>query len=208
MQPQSRIIYITDPMCSWCWAFSPEVHKLRHRYAGKVEFEIIAGVLRSGSAALSAQQSAGLGKYWQTVMDKTGQEFNVNFEPAAGFAYDTEPSCRALVSMRHQRPEQVFDYLAAIQAAFYLQHEDVTDAQVLAGIASSATGVDTQAFLTQMQSQAMRMQTQNDLARRLEFGIDGFPTLLYQTGENTRMLAHGYQDATQIASVLDAWLRK
>jgi hypothetical protein len=42
----------------------------------------------------------------------------------------------------------------------------------------------------------------------LEFGIDGFPTLLYQTGENTRMLAHGYQDANQITSVLDAWLQK
>lgn len=206
-----RLIYLADPMCSWCWAFSPEIEALRRRFADRVQFELIAGVLRTGGQALSSQQSAKLGIYWQTVMDKTGQEFNVDFKPEPDFCYDTEPACRALVTLRNQLPGREWEYLAALQEAFYVRHQDITRAKVLADLASVVTGVDAEAdaeaFARQMQNLEMREQLQNDLTCRLEYGIDGFPTLLWVQAEKTVMLAHGYQTVDQITPILLKYLK-
>lgn len=203
-----RLIYLADPMCSWCWAFSPEIEALRRRFSDRVQFELVTGVLRTGGQALSSQQSAKLGTYWQTVMDKTGQKFNVDFKPESDFCYDTEPACRALVTLRTQLPGCEWEYLAALQEAFYVRHQDITRAQVLADVANAAAGVDADAFTIQMQSLEMREQIQNDLTRRLEYGIDGFPTLLWVRAEKTSMLAHGYQTADQITQMLLKYLKE
>lgn len=197
-----RLIYLTDPMCSWCWAFSPEIETLRRLFADSVKFELIAGVLRTGGQTLSSEQGAKLGNYWQRVMDKTGQQFNVDFKPESTFCYDTEPACRAVVTLRTQLPGREWEYLAALQEAFYVRHQDITCARVLADVANTVTGVDTEAFVIQMQSSEMREQLQNDLTRRFEYGIDGFPALLWVQAEKTVMLAHGYQTADQITPML------
>lgn len=205
MPGKPQIIYVADPMCSWCWAFSPQLEKLRTHYADAVQFRLIAGGLRQASTPLSREQAQGLGAYWQTVMDSSGQQFNTHFQAPAGFAYNTEPACRALVGYRQQRPARVFEFLAALHAAFYLHHEDITQPRVLAAIAQSH-GLDEQDFIQRLQSPELRLATQADFDERMQWGIDGFPTLLFNYADTRKLLAQGYQRAEQIIPVIDSLL--
>jgi len=39
------IIYIGDPMCSWCYGFGPEISKIKAEFP-EVDFQIVMGGLR------------------------------------------------------------------------------------------------------------------------------------------------------------------
>ena len=46
---KQEIIYVGDPMCSWCWGISPDLIKLRDHYReSQVAFRIVLGGLRPG----------------------------------------------------------------------------------------------------------------------------------------------------------------
>ena len=44
-----QLIYFADPMCSWCYGFSPVVRALRPRYAEVLPIRLIMGGLRPGT---------------------------------------------------------------------------------------------------------------------------------------------------------------
>ena len=48
MPNKNEIIYIGDPMCSWCWGISPALIQLRNHFAKDMAFRIVVGGLRPG----------------------------------------------------------------------------------------------------------------------------------------------------------------
>ncbi|MFQ5523922.1 MAG: DsbA family protein, partial [Acidimicrobiia bacterium] len=40
----TKLIYVGDPMCSWCWGFAPEIEDLADEYP----VEVVVGGLRPG----------------------------------------------------------------------------------------------------------------------------------------------------------------
>ena len=199
------IVYVADPMCSWCWAFSPHITTLRDQFSGQIDFQLVAGGLRSFTTPMSTQDAARLGHYWQGVMERSGQRFNTAFSPPPGFAYNTEPACRALVCVRELNAGLQFAYLAALHAAFYIAHQDITQPQVLAAVAVSQGIAETQ-FLELWHSQRMLAATQADIAQRLEWGVDGFPSLLWDDQKRLQGVAQGYQTTTTLVPRIQALL--
>src|SRR3712207_8936900 len=49
--------------------------------------------------------------HWEHVAELTGQPFEFAFFDRQGFVYDTEPACRAVATVREQRPELALPYL-------------------------------------------------------------------------------------------------
>lgn len=207
MDSKPKIIYVTDPMCSWCWAFSPEISALREQYASTVEFDMMPGILRSGGRPLTAQQAASLANHWHKLAQQTGQQFNADFHPPASFIYDTEPACRALITLRDLYPATMFDYLAALHSAFYVRHVDITLERNLTELACQF-GVNAAEFDTHLRSDKMRAATREACSTRMELGVDGFPTLLLRKNKKTRLLAHGYQKAEQVSQMLESLLQQ
>ena len=92
-----KIIFVGDPMCSWCWGFEPVLEKLRKNY----EISFIAGGLRTqGQSVWDQNFKDELLHHWREVEKATGQEFNEEFFKRKDFVYDTYPSCQAAVTMR------------------------------------------------------------------------------------------------------------
>ena len=40
--------YFADPMCSWCWGFSPAIDVLRDEYRDRIKIALVLGGLRPG----------------------------------------------------------------------------------------------------------------------------------------------------------------
>ena len=66
---ENGMIYIGDPMCSWCWGFSPVLNKIRDKYSSKVKFSVLVGGLRSGgSNPMDPSLRETIGQHWNEVM--------------------------------------------------------------------------------------------------------------------------------------------
>ena len=192
-----QLAYFADPMCSWCWGFSPVIEAIERDFAGRLAIAVVMGGLRPFTTSpMRDTDKAEIRHHWEQVRMRTGQPFDMDFLDRAGegFVYDTEPAARALVTVRTMGVLDVLAMLHRLQEAFYAQGRDVTGSQTLADIAAEA-GIDRAAFLAAFDSDQMRQSTRTDFAISQQVGIRGFPAcLIGSDAGGYRLLNYGYQD--------------
>lgn len=73
----ARLLYVMDPMCSWCWGFAPVAQALIEQAgAAGVPLALVMGGLRTGhGAALEPTTRRYILEHWQAVQQATGQPF-------------------------------------------------------------------------------------------------------------------------------------
>ena len=204
---EKEIILFADPMCSWCWGFSPVIAAIDAKYGERARISVVMGGLRPGTTeAMDEAAKATVRHHWEEVNRMTGQPFSFAFFERHGFVYDTEPPCRAQVTVRKLKPESSLRYLDALHRAFYVEGKDVTDTDILAGIAETV-GVERQAFLEAFDSDDIRDQTKGDFRQSRRLQISGFPTVLLRDGRGLAALTVGYRDLETLAPHLETWLK-
>jgi putative protein-disulfide isomerase len=204
-----NLIYVADPMCSWCWGFSPVIGAITQQLGDALPIRVIMGGLRPGTTKpLDEAGKRTVREHWEHVHEASGQPFDMQFFDRDGFVYDTEPAAKAVVVARRRGMEQALTYLHLVHAAFYAENRDVTKEEVLADLASEAD-FGREEFLAEFRSGEARQETWADFAIAQRAGITGFPTLLAGTGDSTghAILTQGYQPAGRIIPVLERWLQ-
>ncbi|MDH1574058.1 MULTISPECIES: DsbA family protein [Pseudomonas] len=204
----ARLLYVMDPMCSWCWGFAPVAQALiaQAREAG-VATRVVPGGLRRGASPLDASTRKYILEHWQAVAEATGQPFAFEGAMPDGFVYDTEPACRALVAARELDAERVWPLLALIQRGFYQQGLDVTTAPQLVELAEQA-GFDRATFADALLRAEVRAATAADFSWVQDLGIAGFPTLLAERNGQLALLTNGYQPLQSLQPLLGRWLQQ
>ncbi|MBV8684642.1 MAG: DsbA family protein [Caulobacteraceae bacterium] len=174
----SQLIYFSDPMCSWCWGFSPVIADVQERFGFALPIRLIMGGLRPGTTTpMTDEARAELRGHWRQVTEASGQPFGQHALSMSGFVYDTDPAARAVVLVRKAAPGKALAFLTALQRAFYVDGADVTDLEVLAGFAA-AFGLDRGTFLEAMRTEEAKQETWRDYAISQKAGVTGFPTLV------------------------------
>jgi putative protein-disulfide isomerase len=188
----TELIYFSDPMCSWCYGFSTVLRRLQQEWGKDLHISFILGGLRPWEKdAMSQEMKEMVKHHWHQVASRTGQPFDYGFFNRQGFVYDTEPSCRAVVTVRELFPGAEADFLGRVQSAFYAQNRDTTDAHILADLAEEA-GLDRAKFEEAFRSEEMRLATEGDFSVTQQLGIRGFPTTVLQHEEQLKLLAPGF----------------
>ena len=183
--------YFADPMCSWCWGFSPTMETLRDEFHGRMKIALVLGGLRPGvTTPMTSAARDDIIHHWHTVHDRTGQPFQFEGALPDGFVYDTEPASRAVVAISGIDPTLIFPLFKAVQNAFYADARDVTQPAILAELATGL-GVDAAAFLNAFDSDAARAKTQAHFRQARQAGISGFPTLIVQQGAQLHPISNG-----------------
>ncbi|OIR08060.1 DSBA-like thioredoxin domain protein [mine drainage metagenome] len=203
-----HLVYFADPMCSWCWGFSPVIEAIQQRYGPALPIRLIVGGLRPWTTApITAHERADIRQHWEHVRDASGQPFDFTFFDRAGFVYDTEPASRAIVVLRRRGRETGLAALRRIQRAFYAENRDVTDTGTLTALAVEL-GMEAKAFRNDFESEAAAAETRADFAIAQSAGVRGFPTLITGKGRDGRhaLVTHGFQPGAQILPALAQWL--
>lgn len=202
----SRLIYVMDPMCSWCWGFAPVVHALiGQAQARGVSADLVVGGLRQERIAMDQAARERTASYWHTVHEASGQPFNFEAGLPEGLIYDTEPACRALVAARDLDAEAAWRLAELIQQAFYVDGRDVTLVPELVNLAEAA-GIPRIEFADRFDSQAARDATAADFDWSRNLGIAGFPTLLAEHDGQFALVTNGFQPIDAVAPLLARWL--
>lgn len=199
--------YFADPMCSWCWGFSPVIETLRDEYRDRLKIALVLGGLRPGETTpMTASGREDILHHWRQVHERTGQPFRFDNALPDGFVYDTEPASRAVVTVGGIDPALIFPLFKAIQNAFYAEGRDVTQAGVLADLAAEL-GADKDAFLQAFASDAARARTQAHFRQARQAGVRGFPALILQQDTQLHSVSNGCLPLDTVRAAIDSYLR-
>jgi len=201
-----ELVYFADPMCSWCYGFAPVVAAIEQHVRGRLPLRLVMGGLRAGQTRpMRDEDKEYVRNAWTRVNAATGQPFDLSFFEREAFVYDTEPACRAVVTMRALDPSRALAFMARIQTAFYAENRDVTSTEVLADLAVEE-GRDRDAFVAALLSPDVRNETFRDFLMAQELGIHGFPTLIVGGARQYALVTNGYRPLDGLPEALDSWL--
>lgn len=196
-QSKPKLIYFGDPMCSWCYGFSPEMSEALDSLAEDVDFQLVMGGLRPYNTETMADLGDFLQHHWEDVNKRSGQPFSYEILKDKTFVYDTEPACRAVVLMRELKPESEFDFFKKVQTEFYKENKNTNLTKTYAELAKEY-GLDKTEFAKKFESDEYKAKVNEDFTYSQNIGVRSFPTLILKNGENTYLIAQGYVEAETI----------
>lgn len=190
---ETEIIYVGDPMCSWCWGISPSLNRLqRVAAANGIPYRIVLGGLRpDNSEQWTPKFQEFLRHHWEEVNTRSGQPFNYDLLNADHFQYNTEPSCRGVVTARAMDPSVEARFFELIQYRFYVLNEDPAEVDFYKPICKELE-LDFERFARLFPSAETKAATQADFQLNRQWGVRGYPTILVKKGDQLHAIATGF----------------
>jgi putative protein-disulfide isomerase len=203
---EKRLVYFADPMCSWCYGFSPVIGAIAERFEDRMPLDLVMGGLRAGNTSpMRPQDKDYIRTAWTQVNGATGQPFDFAFLERDGFVYDTEPACRAVVTVRRMMPKLALAFMGRVQQAFYAENRDMTSPDEIAAVAEEA-GLEREAFADAFLAPDTRNETFRDFLTAQQLGIHGFPTLIAGSEvEGYALVTNGYRPLDDILVPMERW---
>jgi len=187
----TQLIFVIDPMCSWCWGFHPVIKELREYHSKDFQYSLVLGGLRTkGQMAWNDSNKKYLAQNWHTVGKRTNQPFNFSLLNREQFDYDTYPACKAVVTVRELWGEDAsFEYLERIQEAFYKKNIDITLIENLVTYIDK----DKEEFLIFYRSKRAEILMKHDFSKARSMGANAFPSVVKIDKDGHMMCQNGYK---------------
>jgi len=205
MDKKPILIYVGDPMCSWCYGFSPELVKVKEAIKEKANFELVLGGLRPYNTQPMVELKPFLTKHWHDVSERSGQVFCYNILDSTSITYDTEPPSRATVVVRALAPDKEFSFYKQSHSLFYEENKNMHLTESYRDLVESL-GINYDQFKTSYESEEMKEKIKEDFLRARSLGVQSFPTLLLHNQHGTQRVAAGYSKAETILSKIEEQL--
>ena len=174
----AKLIYVYDPMCSWCWGFRETWLKLQAAIGDKLAIEYkVGGLAPDSDEPMRKEMQQFLQQTWQRIEQQLGTPFNHEFWHTAQPRRSTYPACRAVLVARQQNKEQ--EMLYAIQKAYYLDAQNPSDISTLASLAEQI-GLEKNAFLKEIESEKINSLLMDEINQARSLPIQGFPSLVLE----------------------------
>jgi putative protein-disulfide isomerase len=198
---EKTLLYIHDPMCSWCWGFRPVWQEVQQKIDSRIEIRYLLGGLAADTdEPMPDEMRMNIRDNWQRIQQEIpGTVFNYDFWTQCSPRRSTYPACRAIIACRMQQPDLESDMLLLIQQAYYLLAKNPSDLDVLVTLAGQL-GLNTQQFADDIQSQ----DCQNTLMQEIEYcrkiNIYSFPSLVLKQEKSYTSLDIDYNSSANILS--------
>ena len=185
MSDCNRLIYVHDPMCSWCWGFRPNFENLcKQLPAGLSVNRLLGGLAPDNDQPMPAELQSKLQDTWRRIQTRIpGTRFNFNFWRNCHPRRSTWPACRAVVVARQSDPSLESPMIEAIQRAYYLEARNPSDADTLAALASQL-GLDAVDFAIRLDAAETHDILEQEITQARRMGADSFPSLRLQIDQS------------------------
>jgi len=190
-QTKAKIIYVGDPMCSWCYGIAPEFSKLMKEYNQDLDFELVPGGLRPYNEQVMTELKDFLTGHWNEVHERSGQEFNYKILDNTTITYDTEPPSRAAIVVRQLSPKNEIDFFKKSQVLFYKENKNMHLAESYYALLDEYR-IDKEEFTTLYNSEEIKRKIKDDFYRASSLGVNSFPTILLEYDGKITPIARGY----------------
>ena len=202
MPNTTRLIYVHDPMCSWCWGFRPTFTDLCRQLPARVKVaRLLGGLAPDSDQAMPAELQSKLQDAWRRIQTRIpGTRFNFDFWDHCKPRRSTWPACRAVIVARQTDHSLEDPMIQAIQQAYYLDARNPSDTDTLVSLASQL-GLDGADFASRLHTAETRVLLEQEIAQARRIGADSFPSLRLQIGDSFFPVPVDY---TQVEPMLES----
>lgn len=199
-------LYIMDPLCGWCYGFSPVVMQLHEKYKDSLDFRVVPGGMITGERVEPVSKMAGyILQAYHRVEELSGVKFGEPYLDRlreGSTISNSEPPCRALHLFSTLHPEKSIEYTHQLQRALFLDGYDWNDGETYSHIARlfNMDGAD---FAKQWESEEARYAVQQEFQWVQSAGISGFPCVVVEKNEQYFLAAQGFRSADDVERVVE-----
>lgn len=194
MPEETELIYIHDPMCSWCWGFRPGLEQLLGRLPPRVAVtRLLGGLARDSDQPMPVEMQRHLQDTWHRIEERIpGTRFNFDFWERCRPRRSTWPACRAVIAARRLDPSLESAMIDAIQRAYYLEARNPSDTDTLAALAQHL-GLDDARFVALLDAAETRSVLDDEMTAARSMGANSFPSLRLRITEDHWPVPVDYQ---------------
>ena len=200
----TKLYYVHDPMCSWCWGFSRVWQQTLAALPTHIEVvRLLGGLAEDNDTTMSEEMKHKLAETWQRIASRIpGVEFNYTFWDVCTPRRSTYPACRAVIAARQQGHEYDIAMTRAIQHAYYLQARNPSDEPTLIELAAEL-GLNTKAFTQALHAPHTQEQLLHEIAQARRMGADSFPSLVLEHNGGFWPIAIDYDHSEPMLELIE-----
>ena len=202
---QDTLIYVHDPMCSWCWGFEHTRQEIFKAVDGRMQIRrMLGGLAPDSDAPMPAAMRSMLQQTWHRIEQTIpGTRFNFEFWQKCSPRRSTYPANRAVIAAREQGDEYDSKMTARIQRAYYLEAKNPSDNSTLIELAADI-GLDRERFSASLVSDSTQQQLGAEIQAAREMGIDSFPSMAVMKADGLHHVALNYTHPEAMLTEIEA----
>src|SRR5690606_7620720 len=200
------VYYVTDPICSHCWALEPTLRRFTEEYGRHLEVKTVMGGLLPQWNGF-ADRANGIGGpsdvagHWREVgvasrMPIDGSVWNR--DPLAS----SYPPSRVYLVIRERDAETARLFLRKAREAVFAFDRNIASTDVLVELVGQI-GLDGEAVVAEAESERGEELLRKDIALARELGVRGFPTLVFVDDEGQGVKVGGVRGLESYVQALE-----
>ncbi|WP_258238989.1 DsbA family protein [Arcobacter sp. F155] len=195
-----KLIYVMDPMCAWCYAFTKELEEFLQKHPSFELEYIMGGLAPDNDTPMDENMKKTISSYWVDIEKKTKVTFNHDYWKENTPYRSTYPACRAVITAETLQAKSSAKMVKSIQSAYYKEAKNPSLKETLVKCANSI-GLDETKFIQTFDSKKIEETFQEHLRTSYKLQVRGFPALFYINEKNEAYpLTFGFTTASNLES--------
>lgn len=208
---KSKIIYVFDPMCGWCYGFGKVMNEFKEKHQSTIDFDIISGGMvvgeREGPVGDFADYILGAYKRVEEYSGiKFGEAYLKELRTKKLWSSSVTPAI-AVEVFKHFKPNDAIAFAHQVQQAYYVDGLDLRNDEVYKELIKSYDINETD-FLTKLRSQEFKQKTTDTFGTVANWGISGYPAVILVHNQKYYAIAKGYTDLQTLTKNMQQVLAK
>ena len=209
--PQKKIdlYYVTDPICSHCWALEPVLRKFEAQYAQYFNMHtLMGGLLESWDGftdtANGINDPVDVAEHWKEVAEQSRM-------PIDGILWYDNPIASSFIPSRvfkvihKQNPELANIFLRRAREALFAFNKNIAQDNMLIDLVNKV-GLNGGEIVKQSKLPEADISLQEDFQLVRQLGIQGFPTIVMLNKEKKGIKIVGARSLDHYVSALQQML--
>lgn len=202
-----QIFYVFDPLCGWCYGFSPQLWEFYLQHRDRYEFVPIVGGMVTGArvgpaSAMYEYLRHAIPRLEATTGCKIGDQY-MSMLQSDQVIFDSVPPSKAVVAFRSMKPDSSLAFVKALQHAHFYFGHDYNEDRLYQSILPQFE-LDPQVFFSSMESKEVSDRMMQDFDWVSQARIKGFPCLIVNIDNQLTMLSSGYTTLEKLNETLRA----
>jgi predicted DsbA family dithiol-disulfide isomerase len=208
------LYYVTDPICSHCWALEPVLRRFVEQYGEYFTIKTVMGGLLEKWGGGPVDPANGINKpsdvagHWREVGEQTRMPIDGTlwYDNPVHSSY---PPSRVFKMIQRQDDALASVFLRRAREAVFAFNQNIADDSVLIEMVN-ALGLDGAAIVREANLPSGQQLLNEDFTLAASLGVRGFPTIIMVNGENkgvkivgVRLLANYVTGLKQVLELED-----
>lgn len=202
-----KLYYVTDPICSHCWALEPVLQRFVDQYGHYFEFHTVMGGLLERWSDDPVDPGNGISKpsdvagHWREVGVHSRMPIDGTLWYDNPVQSSYPPSRVFKVIQKNHGDDKAKEYLRRSREALFAFNQNIADKEVMVKIVNEL-GLDGEPVVTESEQTTGKQLLNEDFQLTAQLGVRGFPTIVMVNEQNQGVKVVGARSLNDYVNAL------